>query len=460
MAQKKPAQKKSAAPKKPSPAARKPAANKPAKAKPAARRSAAARPAKTVPPAAPVETRDELEELTPAVGDVLPEAPVPEDSAPEVAFASRVPPPMPERPRPLQRRAIFFDVENTSRPNDVARLLEHVAIDRVNVFTDLIASGNWRVIGNETARLLAKAGAQLVHSAPAVGVRDWSDLRIAVAAGVWLASARPGDQLDIVSDDKAFDAVGDVAATLGVFFRKLSYRALLRGGASAPEAREPRERAPRAERSPRAGGPRDGAEPRAGRGRRGGRGRTPRTDAALPSEPPVQGELIPTAPASSAREVLSDRELFAQRQRSAEAAVATVSPPASVPSANAKAAPEAQLLGVVDELLQRSPNGVMLDTLANKLKALGYERPPGSPRLVTRVRSFKELDVSPRGLIRYRKAGATPEAPDEQAPTEGADESEAKPAGADGRRRRRRGGRRGGGGSGSGPATPPASTEG
>ena len=35
-------------------------------------------------------------------------------------------------------------------------------------------------------------GAHLVHSAPSTGVRDWSDLRIAVAAGIWLAAARPG----------------------------------------------------------------------------------------------------------------------------------------------------------------------------------------------------------------------------------------------------------------------------
>ena len=49
-----------------------------------------------------------------------------------------------------------------------------------------------------------------MHSAPSTGVRDWSDLRIAVAAGIWLAAARPGDVIEIVSDDRAFDAVGDV----------------------------------------------------------------------------------------------------------------------------------------------------------------------------------------------------------------------------------------------------------
>jgi hypothetical protein len=59
-----------------------------------------------------------------------------------------------------------------------------------------------------------------------VGVPDWSDLRIAAAAGVWLGEARPGDRIEIVSDDRAFDAVGDVAAGLGVTFRRVSYRLL------------------------------------------------------------------------------------------------------------------------------------------------------------------------------------------------------------------------------------------
>src|SRR5262245_40853323 len=146
--------------------------------------------------------------------------------APEPGFAARVTAPPPPRPRPEQRRGIFFDVENTSRPQDIEFVLRHLMIDRVGIDTDFTAVGNWRVIGHETARLLAQTGASLVHSAPYTGVRAWSDLRIAVAAGVWLAGARPGDMIDVVSDDQAFDAVGDVAASLGVQYRRLSYRSL------------------------------------------------------------------------------------------------------------------------------------------------------------------------------------------------------------------------------------------
>src|SRR5712692_9451469 len=127
---------------------------------------------------------------------------------------------------PTPHRAIFFDVENSSRAQHVARVLEHLAVDQGEARTDFFAIGNWGVVSDESARLLARHGAQLVHSAPAAGVQDWSDLRIGVAAGVWLGHARAGDRIEIVSDDRAFDAVGDVAASLGVQFTRLSYRRL------------------------------------------------------------------------------------------------------------------------------------------------------------------------------------------------------------------------------------------
>jgi hypothetical protein len=103
-------------------------------------------------------------------------------------------------------------------------MVSELEMDRQGSDTQLVAVGNWRVIGQHTARRLARQGAELVHSAPSTGVRDWSDLRIAVDAGIWLAAARPGDKLHIISDDQAFDAVGDVAATLGVDFRRIAPR--------------------------------------------------------------------------------------------------------------------------------------------------------------------------------------------------------------------------------------------
>ena len=271
-------------------------------------------------------------------------------SVPEPAFAARMPPPEPEPVLPSRRRAIFFDVENTSRAEHIARVIEHLAVDRIDRRPEFFAVGNWKVVGHDTARLLAQRGAHLVHSAPSVGVRDWSDLRIAVSAGVWLAGARPGDVVEIVSDDRAFDAVGDVAASLGIEFRRLSYRAL---AGAPPEPAVPAEPA-RPER---------GRRRRRGR-RRGGRGTTtapaPVIPGPRPEAAPVHGETV-------------------------------VSP---------HTAPHDEIVGVARDLMHASPTGgVTIDTLANALKARGFRRTSGSPRLITRLRRIKELAVSRSGMI-------------------------------------------------------------
>ena len=126
------------------------------------------------PPVAPLH--DELLDETPAAPLALAEPAEPEPAAPllddlaldtpEVEFAQRVAarPPEPERPWPASRRVVFFDVENTSRMQHIGRVIDHLALDRVGTRTDFIAVGNWRVIGHDTGRLLARprgaAGAQ------------------------------------------------------------------------------------------------------------------------------------------------------------------------------------------------------------------------------------------------------------------------------------------------------------
>jgi hypothetical protein len=272
---------------------------------------------------------------------------------PEAEFAARAAArlPEPERPLPATRRAIFFDVENTSRVQHIARVIDYLSVDRLGRRTDFVAVGNWRVIGHDTARLLAGHGAQLLHSAPSVGVKDWSDLRIAVGAGVWLGTARPGDILEIISDDRAFDAVGDVATGLGIAFRRLSYRGL---SGLPREVVQPVPMAAAAE--PRA----ESHGGRRRRGRRGGRGRR---------DTPV----VHAAPQPAARQV---------------------------PAAEAHTAPHDELLGVARDLIRVSPGGtVTLDALANALKSRGFSRPPGSPRLITRLRRLRELSVSRSGHI-------------------------------------------------------------
>lgn len=349
---------------------------KPRKKAPARRRAAAPTPVET----AVVEAAPES-----ALAPKSPvDAPVDEVivlETPEPRFASRVLPPEPDRPFPVPRRAIFFDVENASRPEHIARVIEHLGVDRTGRHTDFVAVGNWRVIGHDTARLLARHGAHLIHSAPSVGVRDWSDLRIAVGAGVWLAGARAGDVLEIVTSDRAFDAVGDVAASLGIEFRRLSHQSIT----GAAEARAPVREAPTATRS---AGYR-------GRSRRRG----PWRDRVAPSAPaPVASAPVISAPVDSAP------------PREVEPVVIAPPPPplvsghpaehTSQTTLTAQTAPRDELIALVHDLMQRAPGRPLtLDTLANALKSRGFSRPPGSPRLITRLRRIKEVALSRTGVV-------------------------------------------------------------
>lgn len=323
------------------------------------------------------------------------------------------------------RRAVFIDVENTSSESELVRVLEELDIDLISGTTEVTAIGNWRVVGQQLGRSLAQRGANLVHSAPATRVSDWSDLWIAVHAGMWLGRSRPGDMIDIVSHDRAFDAVGDAAARLGVTFRRITYRS-----ASPSTTTTATERASETtgDRRPRR------------RRRRGGSGRT------------TSGHT--TASTSHARPTTSH-------------APARVAEHEDEP----QAASQVQLQQVIARLAAADPaHTVTLDALTVALKAAGFQRPAGSPRLVTRLRRMKDIEVLPNGRVRLNAAGeaavssalaeplAEPSVSDEGESDEG-DESDAGDGGAvngaaasgtaeDGtpkRRSRRRGGRRRGG---------------
>jgi hypothetical protein len=301
--------------------------------------------------------------------------------------------------RPAQR-VIFIDVENTSSESTLLRVLEHLKVDRKAQPTEVIAIGNWKSVGTKVARTLASLGAQLVHSAPAPGVRDWSDLWIAVTAGRWLAHAAPGDQLDLVSDDRAFDAVHDAAASVGVVCTRISYRHIpgVAAATQAPTAQTPTARAPE-ERPHR---------PR----RRGGRGHGRRP-------------LAPSQPTHTP-------------------ATAAPTPTAALPTAAEHAETRTASLEQIRSVLARLTGGdstrwINLDLVATALKAEGFSRPPGSPRLITRMRSIKGVELNPNGMMRLvSESNAVPSdatsdaatAVDEAAPTAAA------------RRPRRRGGRR------------------
>jgi hypothetical protein len=306
----------------------------------------------------------------------------------ERTFVARVPPPEPERPRPPGRRAIFLDVENTSRAQHLAHVIDHLGVDPWDRRTELVAVANWRVVGHEAARLLAARGAHLVHSAPSTGVRDWSDLRIAVAAGIWLAAARPGDIIEIVSDDRAFDAVGDVAASLGIEFRRLSYRRLKEDSPETTVEAENRALPTGTSSSRR-------------RRRRRGRG---------PGGPPP----IPASERRPADSREGSRHAAAGGQHGGRPGGVRRRPGAShaprpQPEASHTTAPHDELVSVVRGLVEAAPRrSVSIDAVANALKERGFQRPPGSPRLVTRLRRIREILVSPSGTITLAEDGGAP----------------------------------------------------
>ena len=308
------------------------------------------------------------------------------------------------------RRAIFIDVENTSSETELIRVLDELKIDRRLVATEITAVGNWRVIGQQLGRMLATRGAHLVHSAPATRVRDWSDLWIAVSAGMWLGRASSGDSIDIISDDRAFDAVGDAAARLGIAYRRISCR-----GGHATAAAEV------------AAAPESRAQP-GGRRRRRRRG----------------GERTAT---------------LAHARASATHAPAVA--PARHDEDEPHGASQAQLRAIIARLTDADPSrGVSLDALTVALKAEGFQRPPGSPRLVTRLRRLKDVEVTSNGRVRLigdaaEIATAAARSGDEPVPaafngesasaSEGeADEPATAAKRADGGRGRRRARRRGG----------------
>jgi hypothetical protein len=257
------------------------------------------------------------------------------------------------------RRAVFIDVENTSSESELARVLNELNIDLTSGTTDVTAIGNWRVVGQQLGRSLAQRGAHLVHSAPATRVPDWSDLWIAVHAGIWLGRSRPGDAIDIVSHDRAFDAVGDAAARLGVTFNRITYRS---AGPSAAT-----------ERASDATGERRGGRRRR---RRGGSGRS-------------QAASTPATHTTRVAHPVRVEASGADEER--------------------HAASHDQLQQVIARLAAAdAAHTVTLDALTVALKAAGFQRPPGSPRLVTRLRRMKDIEVLPNGRVRLVAQGDAP----------------------------------------------------
>jgi hypothetical protein len=290
-------------------------------------------------------------------------------------------PPTRARADHIPRRCVFVDVENTSSEEDLFEVLDALKLDRAAQPTEVTAVGNWRAIGQRLGRRLASIGAQLVHSAPATGVKDWSDLWIAVAAGCWLGQAKPGDVLEIVSNDRAFDAVGDAAAARGVIYRRLLHKR----GASAAAAAAAAEEEPKRRRRSRGGR------------RRRGRG----SGAPLPAHEELREAPVHEAPHAKPA-----------HRPPAHAAPPPAAAHPALHDAEAHGATRDQIISVIRRLSGNdSQRWINLDVLEKALKAEGFSRPPGSPRLVTRLRMLKDVEVDAHGRARLATAAPAVEEP-------------------------------------------------
>jgi hypothetical protein len=95
-------------------------------------------------------------------------------------------------------------------------------------------------------------------------------------------------------------------------------------------------------------------------------------------------------------------------------AVARAAEVTAEPAVDPQTAPHDEMVSVIEELIARSSdNSVSIDTLANELKSRGFRRPPGSPRLITRLRRIRQITIDRAGRITLvGDADAGPRAPD------------------------------------------------
>ncbi len=76
------------------------------------------------------------------------------------------------------------------------------------------------------------------------------------------------------------------------------------------------------------------------------------------------------------------------------------------------------MIAVIRRLTHNEPGRwVNLDVLEKALKHEGFSRPPGSPRLVTRLRNIKDVEVDAHGRVRIARAATDAMPTDSGAPS-------------------------------------------
>src|SRR5262249_58363637 len=148
-----------------------------------------------------------------------------------------------------------------------------------------------------------------------------------------------------------------------------------------------------------------------------------------PAEPTAEVVAVPAPRADDSRGHGRRRGRRGGRGRPHHAPVPMPQPPPSLPHATVASngepaiephtAPHDEIVNVIHELLARAhDSSISIDTLANALKSRGFRRPPGSPRLITRLRRIREITIDRSGRITLLDGGPAvePAAPRLEAP--------------------------------------------
>jgi len=118
---------------------------------------------------------------------------------------------------------VLLDIGESTGVAAIASALDDLGSQSLNSDGAVLAVSAGCTLDPEAALLLARRRVRSIPVRPEPGSGIRRGVALAVAAGLWLSSSKPGDLLEIVSDDLIFDTVGNVATGRGAVFRRVPY---------------------------------------------------------------------------------------------------------------------------------------------------------------------------------------------------------------------------------------------
>ena len=119
---------------------------------------------------------------------------------------------------------VLHDVAESTGVAAIARALDDLGPQALHTDGAVLAVSAGRTLDPQAEDVLAGRHVRSIPVGPEPGPGSRRGVTLAVAAGLWLSRSKPGDILEIVSDDLVFDTVGNVATGRGAVFRRVPYR--------------------------------------------------------------------------------------------------------------------------------------------------------------------------------------------------------------------------------------------